>query len=111
MKKFNDGDNFSAISTHKQYDCFVSVQQKRKAYLNAGLEAGAKAEADATMAAKQNTVFIIIVLYFIKYVFGMNCEKGFSPFFNCPTSFSIHRLDFFLVTSLLYDRSKARSQM
>lgn len=66
VENFNHGDNFSAIPTHKQYNCLVlfQFQQKRKAYLKAGLEAGAKAEADATMAAKQNTVFIIITLYY-----------------------------------------------
>ena len=85
VKNFNDGDNFSATWTHKQYDCLVlfQFQQKRKAYLKAGLEAGAKAEADATMAAKQNTVFIIITVYYWNTYSGKNCElcEGFSLFF------------------------------
>jgi arginine decarboxylase-like protein len=85
LKNFNDGNNFSAISTHKQYDCLVlfQFQQGRKAYLKAGLEAGAKAEAEATMAAKQNTVFIIFSVYCLNTYSGKNCElcEGFSLFF------------------------------
>jgi hypothetical protein len=40
----------------------IDERKIRCSYLKAGLETGAKAEADATQAARQNAVFIVLLL-------------------------------------------------
>jgi hypothetical protein len=48
-------------TSHFQHVVIISIREQISilAYLKAGLEAGAKAEAEARQAAMQNTVFMV----------------------------------------------------